>query len=97
MYNFERYQLLDSMAIDGDGNICVATLVTGAVSVVSPAGRLLEQVKVPRCELFVTNSCFGGPNLQTAYTASSGYGLPYEMNWSRPGHLFNANTRGGKW
>ncbi|MEI7991684.1 MAG: SMP-30/gluconolactonase/LRE family protein, partial [Actinomycetota bacterium] len=47
MYNFEGYQLLDSMAIDSDSNICVATLVTGAVSVVSPAGRLLEQVKVP--------------------------------------------------
>ena len=36
LYDFPGYQLLDSMAVDGDGNICVATLITGCVTVVSP-------------------------------------------------------------
>jgi gluconolactonase len=92
LYNFEGYQLLDSMAIDADGNICVATLVTGAVSVVSPQGKLLEQFAVPTWDLFVTNICFGGPDRRTAYITSSGFGLLYEMTWPRPGHKLNANA-----
>ena len=46
-YSFDGFQLLDSMAVDSAGNICVATLVTGAVSVVSPDGELLDQFAVP--------------------------------------------------
>ena len=91
-YDFEGYQLLDSMAVDADGNICVATLVTGAVTVVSPDGKLVEQVKVPKWDIFVTNICFGGPDLRTAYITSSGHGLLYEMEWPRPGLKLNANA-----
>lgn len=90
LYDFPGYQLLDSMAVDGDGNICVATLVTGAISVISPAGELLEQIKVPKWDIFVTNICFGGPDLRTAYITSSGWGLLYAMEWPRPGHRLNA-------
>ncbi len=32
-------QLFDSLAIDGDGNVVVGTLVTGALTVISPDGR----------------------------------------------------------
>ena len=32
------YQLLDSLAVDGDGNVCVATLVNGGITVISPDG-----------------------------------------------------------
>ena len=86
LYSFDGFQLLDSMAVDSEGNICVATLVTGAVSVVSPDGDLLEQVSVPEYDLFVTNICFGGPDLTTAYITSSGRGKLYAMAWPRPGH-----------
>ena len=34
LHSFDGYQLLDSMAVDGAGNVCVATLITGAVSVI---------------------------------------------------------------
>ena len=44
LYSFDGYQLLDSMAVDGAGNICVATLITGAVSVVSPDRRAARPV-----------------------------------------------------
>ena len=86
LYSFDGYQLLDSMAVDSAGNICVATLVTGAVSVVSPDGELLEQVAVPEYDIFVTNICFGGPDLTTAYITSSGRGKLYSLDWPRPGH-----------
>jgi sugar lactone lactonase YvrE len=37
-------QLFDSLGVDGDGNVVVATLVTGALTVISPAGEVLDQV-----------------------------------------------------
>ena len=74
-YDFEGFQLLDSMAVDSEGNVCVATLVTGAISVVSPEGKLIDQIKVPKYDVFVTNICFGGPDMRTAYITSSGLGL----------------------
>ena len=92
LYNFEGYQLLDSMAVDSAGNICVATLITGCISVISPQGKLLEQIKVPKWDIFVTNICFGGPDMRTAYITSSGWGLMYAMEWARPGHVLNANA-----
>ena len=33
-------QLLDSLAVDGDGNVCVATLVNGGITVISPDGEV---------------------------------------------------------
>ena len=85
LHSFDGYQLLDSMAVDGDGNVCVATLVTGAVSVVSPDGQLLDQYAVPEFDPLVTNVCFGGDDYRTAYITSSGRGLLYSMEWPRPG------------
>jgi gluconolactonase len=85
LHGFDGYQMLDSLAVDGDGNVCVATLVTGAVSVVSPAGELLEQVTLPTWDAYITNVCFGGPDLRTAYVTSSGWGLLYAVEWPRPG------------
>jgi gluconolactonase len=89
LYSFDGYQLLDSMAVDADGNVCVATLVTGCVSVISPKGELLDQYLVPEHDVFVTNVCFGGPDYRTAFITSSGRGLLYSMEWPRPGHKLN--------
>ena len=86
LYSFGGYQLLDSLAVDGDGNVCVATLITGAISVVSPDGKLLDQYVVPEPDPLVTNVCFGGDGYGTAYVTSSGRGLLYKMAWPRPGH-----------
>lgn len=92
LYDFPGFQLLDSLAVDANGNICVATLVTGCITVVSPKGELVAQYHVPRHDVFVTNICFGGPGLRTAYITSSGYGLLYQMEWPRPGHRLNFNA-----
>jgi gluconolactonase len=86
LHNFDGYQLLDSMAVDGAGNVCVATLLTGAISVISPTGELLDQYAVPEPDPFVTNICFGGDGYRTAYVTSSGRGLLYKMEWPRDGH-----------
>ncbi len=77
------YQRFDSLAVDGQGNICVATLVTGCITVIAPDGRVLRQVPFP--DLWVTNICFGGPDLRTAYVTLAGTGRLASMPWPEPG------------
>jgi gluconolactonase len=85
VHGFDGYQLLDSMAVDAQGNICVATLLTAAISVLTPEGRLLEQVAIPGDDPFITNICFGGEDLRTAYITGSGRGRLYATEWRCPG------------
>jgi gluconolactonase len=77
------FQLFDSLAVDGEGNVCVATLVTGGISVIAPNGQVLEQV--PTGDPLTTNLCFGGPDLKTAYVTCSGTGQLVAFDWPRPG------------
>ncbi len=75
----------DGLAIDGNGNVCIANLEHSGISIVAPDGTLLEEVTVPKHDPFVTNVCFGGPEGRTAYITSSGRGLLYEVEWPYPG------------
>jgi gluconolactonase len=85
LHGFAGYQPLDSLAVDGEGNVCVATLITGAISVLAPDGTLVSQVSVPELDPFVTNICFVGAGSRTAYITSSGRGLLYRTEWHCPG------------
>lgn len=88
LIGLEGYQLLDSMAVDSAGNVCQATLINGCITVVSPDGVIVETVPVPDDPL-VTNVCFGGDDLRTAYITSSGRGILYAIEWPRPGLALN--------
>jgi gluconolactonase len=77
------FQRFDSLAVDAAGNICVATLITGCISVIAPDGRLVRQVAMP--DPVTTNICFGGPDLRTAYVTLSGSGQLVEMDWPEAG------------
>ena len=81
------YQMFDSLAMEADGNVCVATLITGAVSTITPKDELLEQVKFP--DMMVTNVCFGGPDLRTAFVTLSGTGKLVAAPWKRAGLKLN--------
>jgi gluconolactonase len=83
MVGLGGFQRFDSLAVDAAGNVCVATLVNGSVSVVAPGGGLIRQVPMP--DMFCTNICFGGPDLRTAYLTLSGTGLLVAMEWPEPG------------
>jgi gluconolactonase len=76
-------QLFDSLAVDGDGWICVATLINGGITAISPDGAAVEHTPFP--DVLVTNICFGGPDLRTAYVTCSGTGMLYATDWPRPG------------
>ena len=83
LYGAPGMQLFDSLAVDADGNVCIATVINGGISVVSPGGALLEHVPLP--DLVVTNICFGGEDLTTAYVTLSGTGQLVSFPWKRPG------------
>src|SRR5262249_54237302 len=73
------FQRFDSLAVEASGNVCVATLVNGSVSVIAPDGRLVRQPAMP--DIYCTNICFGGPDLRTAYITLSGSGQFVAMEW----------------
>jgi gluconolactonase len=78
------FQFLDSLAVDGEGNVCLATLGSGGITSVSPEdGSIVEFVECG--DLFVTNICFGGDGLRTAYITLSGAGKLVATEWARPG------------
>ena len=87
LHGLPGYQLLDSLAVDGDGNVCVATLVNGGITVVSPTGEVV--LFVPVDDRITTNICFGGPDHRTAYITASSTGRLLSMEWPFQGHKLN--------
>jgi gluconolactonase len=77
------YQEFDSLAVDAEGHVCVATLHNGGITVISPDGDRVQHVSMP--DPITTNICFGGDNLRTAYITLSESGRLVSMQWPRPG------------
>jgi gluconolactonase len=78
------FQFLDSLAVDGDGNVCLATLGSGGITSVSPEdGSVIDFVETG--DIFTTNICFGGDGLKTGYMTLSASGKLGEAAWPRAG------------
>jgi gluconolactonase len=73
----------DSLGVDGEGYIVVATTGTGHLTVVAPDGSGFEQIAVG--DAHVTNICWGGGDLRTAYVTLGGQGRIVSLDWPRPG------------
>ena len=86
------YQMFDSLAVDGEGHVCVATLITGAVSDIWPDGSRVDQYTLP--DMMVTNVCFGGKDLRTAFATLSMGGTLVSFEWPRPGLPLHYLNRG---
>ena len=80
--NLPDYQLLDSLAVEADGRICVATIVNGGITAIEPDGTL-EHFPFP--DPICTNICFGGDDMRDAWITASGTGRLYKTRWPRPG------------
>jgi len=76
-------QLLDSLAVDGEGWVCVATLANGGITAVSPDGSKTEFYPMP--DPLTTNICFGGRERKTAFVTLSGTGKLVSFEWPRKG------------
>ena len=81
------FQLFDSLAVDGEGNVCVATLINGGITVISPDGGNVRHV--PMDDPFTTNICFGGNSLRTAFITLSSSGRLVATEWDTPGLPLN--------
>jgi gluconolactonase len=80
-------QLFDSLAVDDEGWISVATLVNGGITSVSPDGAQVEHIATG--DPITTNICFGGEGLRTAYITCSATGRLVTTEWPRPGLALN--------
>ncbi len=69
----------DSLAIDSEGYICVATLDNKSIARLHPLDGSIEHVAIPGEG--VTNICFGGENKQTAFITASSSGALISLPW----------------
>lgn len=72
----------DSLAVESDGRVCVATLLDGGITAIQPDGAW-ERVTFP--DLLTTNICFGGPEMRDAFITLSTTGKLIKARWPRPG------------
>ncbi len=78
----------DSLAVEANGNIAVATLVhEPGINVFNPDGDIVDHVAMP--DPMPTNICFGGDDMQTAHITLSAMGKLARIDWSRPGLKLN--------
>jgi len=81
------FRRFDSLAVEANGNICVATLMTGGITIANPLGGTDEFLDTG--DPYTTNICFGGEDLRTAFITLSWKGLLVECPWQRPGLPLN--------
>jgi len=87
LYGAGGYQRFDSLKVEHDGWVCVATLENGGVTVVDPSEGLVHHVPLP--DRLTTNLCFGGADLRTAYVTFSSTGRLGRLTWPRSGLKLN--------
>lgn len=100
--NLEGQAILDSMAIDAEGNVYVATMLpnganpmtNGGISVISPDGDIeFISIKLPGTDFspLPSNICFGGPDMKTAFVTCGAAGYLLKMPAKVAGLKLNFN------
>jgi gluconolactonase len=87
LYTAPGYTNFDSLGVDAEGNVCVASMITAGISVISPDGELVEFVAIDADgDPGITNICWGGPDMRTAFVTASSTGQLLQLDWNRAGH-----------
>ena len=86
--NLQGFQMLDSLAVEAGGKVCVATIINGGITAFDPDGST-EHFAFP--DLLTTNICFGGADMRDAWVTCSSTGKLYKCRWPRPGLKLNFN------
>jgi gluconolactonase len=87
--NLPGYQLLDSLAVEASGKVCVATIINGGITAFDPDGST-EHFAFP--DLVTTNICFGGADMRDAWVTCSSTGKLFKCRWPRPGLRLDFNA-----
>ena len=77
------FQYLDSLAVDDEGWVCVATIADGGITAIAPDGSAIEHHATG--DLMTTNICFGDEDLHTAFVTLSSTGKLASFRWPRVG------------
>jgi len=80
----------DSLGVEAGGAVSVATLLAGGITTFWPGTRKVQHV--PIADPLVTNICWGGKNMKTAYITASGTGRLLAAQWPRAGLRLNYNA-----
>ena len=79
-------QLFDSLAVQADGAVCVATIINGGISVITPDGDVTHVPNpAEHFDPLVTNIAFGGADRRTAFITLSGTGKLLACDWPTAG------------
>ncbi len=78
----------DSLAVQANGDICVATIIKSGITTITPEGKC-SHVGLP--DPIVTNIAFGGADMKDAYITLSGTGKLIKARWPEPGLKLNFN------
>lgn len=82
-------QYFDSLGMTAAGNVCVATILNGGITTITPEGEF-SHIAFP--DLLVTNIAFGGDDMRDAYITLSGTGNLIKCRWPEPGLTLNFNA-----
>lgn len=77
------YQWLDSMKVEANGNVVVATLFNSALTTFNPRTGAYKQVAFN--DPVTTNLVFGGADMRDLWVTCASSGKLYRMRWPRPG------------
>jgi gluconolactonase len=80
--NAQGPSMFDSLAVTAAGNVCVATLMPGAITTVTPTGEASMRAMDDR---LVTNIAFGGADMMDAWLTFSDRGALVRTRWEEPG------------
>jgi gluconolactonase len=87
---FPGLAYFDSLGVQADGGVCVATILAGGITTFWPGTSRVEHTSIP--DPVVTNICWGGPDMKTAYITASATGKLIAMEWRSPGLRLNYNA-----
>lgn len=77
----------DSLGVQADGAVCVATIFASGITTFDRNSQGVQHTLLP--DPYVTNICWGGSDMKTAYVTMSGTGKLIAMDWPVPGLRLN--------
>jgi gluconolactonase len=82
------FRLLDSLALEAGGKVCVGALYPGGVAVFDPDGGADI---LPAPDERITNLCFGGGDMRDVWLTAASRGCLLKTRWPRAGLKLNFN------
>jgi gluconolactonase len=80
----------DSLGVQADGGVCVATILAGGITTFWPGTKKARHT--PIADPLVTNICWGGKAMKTAWVTASGTGKLLALDWPQAGLRLACNA-----